>query len=384
MSKKFIRVGEIYLTGEKNRFTKQFSGNIKIGIAQENQTSEDRSKKHQTGNSHEIVILGKIKEVPDALVLEQRLHSYLSMRRLYGEWFVIDEEELPLIEAYGIILKDDVQSTVGLLQDSIKLGEVMDNGLMRNATDEELNLLEKVKVQKGRLMVSSNLCKIYKGELIKLAGLGSGIDGVLSITTKSGSKTFNKERFKKDYPELYEEFMVEKPEGWESKFTLQTKVSLNGLSPALAELIKEIKSNIHSGRVKSEKLERNELTTLLHFHYLKHNREKELAEYEINRLELELKQKMGDYLSLEGISSWKRGITPAKKEFSSAGLQVAYPELYVKYQEQKPDVWEVEVEKCRPYQFEKEDISFESIYQESSMEEIINESLTVLKKENVH
>ena len=384
MKKQFIRVGEIYLTGEKNRFTKQFSGHIKIGIAQENQTSEDRSKKHQTGNSHEIIILSKIKEVADALVLEQKLHAYLSMRRLYGEWFVIAEDELPLIEAYGIILKEQVRVSVELLKNSKRLGEIKDNGLTRQATDEEINLLKKLTIQKERLIISSNICKFCKAELIKLAGLGSGIEDVLSITTKSGGKSFDREQFMKDHPALYEECMVVKPEGWESKFTAQVRANLKSLSPELVALIKEIPADIHADRKKSKKLDRNEITTQLHYQYLKHNREKELAEYEINRLELELKQKMGDYLSVEGVSSWKRGETPAKKEFSSTVLQTKYPDLFAKYQVQKPDVWETEIEKYRPYQFEKEDISFESIYQESSMEEIINESLTVLKKENVH
>jgi hypothetical protein len=384
MSKKFIRVGEIYLTGEKNRFTKQFSGNIKIGIAQEKQTSEDRSKKHQTGNSHEIIILGKIKEVEDALVFEQKLHAYLSMRRLYGEWFVIAEDELPLLEAYGIILKDQVRVSVELLKNSKRLGEIKDNGLTREARDEEINLLKKLTNQKERLIISSNICKLCKAELIKLAGLGSGIEDVLSITTKSGGKSFDKDQFMKDHPELHEECMVVKPEGWESKFTSQTKINLKTLSPAIAELIKEIPADIHADRKKSKKLDRNEITTQLHYQYLKHNREEELAKYAIQELELELKQRTGEYLAIEGVSSWKRGETPAKKEFSSTVLQTKYPDLFAKYQVQKRDVWETEVEKYRPYQFEKEEISFESIYQYSSMEDIINESLTVLKKENVH
>lgn len=384
MSKKFIRVGEIYLTGEKNRFTKQFSGNIKIGIAQEKQTSEDRSKKHQTGNSHEIIILAKIKDVSDALVLEQKLHTYLTMRRLYGEWFVISEDELPLLEAYGIILKDQVQVSVELLQNSMGIGEIKDNGLTREATNEEINLLNKLTIQKERLLISSNICKVCKAELIKLAGLGSGIEDILSITTKSGGKYFDKDRFMKDHPELYEACMVEKPEGWESKFTAQAKANLKSLSPELAALIKKIPTDVHAGRKKSKKLDRNEIATQLHYQYLKHIREEELAKSAIHELELALKLRTGEYLAIEGVSSWKRGLTPVKKEFSSSTLQSNYPDIFAKYQVQKPDVWDTEVEKYRPYQFDKEEISFESIYHVSSREEIINESLTVLKKENVY
>jgi hypothetical protein len=375
--KKQINHGEVYFDSERDFRTGQVSDVLKIGISQNGRTSEDRLKDHQTGNSKQIVIESKIDNVPDALLLEQQLHVYLTLRRLHGEWFVLSVEERALVEAYGLMLKDQIQTRIELNEKCVELSEIPDNGLSREASPRELQILERLQVLEERVKLSAAISSICKSELTRLAGLGTGIERILSIDPKSEASVFDKARFKLENPELYDAFIMEKPAKWESKFSTQTKVSLKNISSDLANILKELPKNPHLGRTISPKIERSERTMLLHEEYLKHEREIKLANWEIEVLEAQLQIEMGEFNEIIGVATWKRHLKPSKEEFSASALKNKYPELYERYLIHKPHGWNNEVEKFRPYSFELGEISFESIYDQSSMDELINNCITL-------
>ena len=95
--------GQLYINRDRDYFSGELGDYVKIGIVNEHETrgSEERKGEHQTGNPREVVI---IQEFTSRMVqhLESRLHAKFALRRVSGEWFVMDDEfvENELLKAW--------------------------------------------------------------------------------------------------------------------------------------------------------------------------------------------------------------------------------------------------------------------------------------------
>jgi hypothetical protein len=240
------------------------------------------------------------------------------------------------------------------------------------ATDKEIQLLERLQLLERRVKLSSALLELNKAELLELAGLGTGIEGVLSIDSKTDPAVFDTTRFKNDHPEIYNSLIIEKADTWGSSFKLNSPPTLGEIAPEIAKMLKNITKETHIGRTEIPKIERTELAIRLHEDYLKHDREIRIAKWEIENLTNQLKINMGEFEEIIGVATWKRAWKSSNPQFSATALKEAHPDIHAKYLIHKPKGWSIRVEEFRPYLVERGEISFESIYDQSSMDELIN------------
>ena len=138
-----MKRGEIYFNREVYFLTAETSQYVKMGIVQEERKSEDRKKEHQTGNPREITIETRIEDTPDALGLESTLHNRFNARRINGEWFLLDSQEIENIKLVGLSLRDEQISNLPYYEKMEIANELLSNGLTRDASQEEKVLAER-------------------------------------------------------------------------------------------------------------------------------------------------------------------------------------------------------------------------------------------------
>ena len=192
--------GTIYINRDRDFITNEWGNFVKIGLVKDEREAETRRKEHQTGNPREVLIVREF-ESPLVTHLETRLHNRYAERRVSGEWFLMDDEfvqnELyPTIESMISKIENDNPYYLRRLE----LENVESNGVIREPTQDEIDLHEQYKDAKERNERVNASIAILKRQLVEVAGTAGGINRIIDFSVK-----INKESIKVDWKKLEEE-----------------------------------------------------------------------------------------------------------------------------------------------------------------------------------
>ena len=357
--------GQLYINRDRDYFSGELGDYVKIGIVKEHETrgSEERRGEHQTGNPREVVI---IREFTSRMVehLETRLHATFALRRVSGEWFVMDdtfvENELyPMIEKMNEQISNDEPFNE---QRRLELGNIESNGVKRDPTQDELNLHEQYKAAKERFdRVTANIL-LVKQKIVRLAGNVGGIEGIVNFqikTTKASTKIdwANLQKENKDLIEPFISIIEESVGAISGSLLLLNTQSLSEIDEALSNKAKEAEKEIKIPPKQGELdyAARTDELEKAHVEYLSLIGDEFESEVEMLCIKSKLACALGENEEINGIISWKRArkINPEKEDFDKKGFEERYPEIVKKYSSEKPEskTASVEMERQRKYSF---------------------------------
>lgn len=201
--------GEIYFIGERDHQTGVTSPYYKIGIVRsdENRTSEDRLREHQTGNPRPLFIHTII---PCELVerVETLMHGLQARHRLGGsEWFQF--EELVLAETIRTTqsFAEQTSEAAQFFRAAEELKSERANDVMLPATDAlkdlHLNLLVAERTIKSLDALLTEIRKAMREAIER----GEQVGGAARIARISYKEVFDTDSFKASHPEIYQTYL---------------------------------------------------------------------------------------------------------------------------------------------------------------------------------
>ena len=199
-----------------------------------------------------------------------------------------------------------------------------------------MQLHEQLIALQDQLFVEDGQLKLIKNQLLQAVGSSQGIEKVLDTKLTPPSTIWDKKAFLEKYtPEFYAPFMVSK-EKLKGTFKVIGKNNLKKVDEALAEKVKESAVDTPSYDALSDSLtERSSHITDLHLQYIQQNKTKYELEWEVARLEYQLKVHLGKNEEIEGVVKWPRSIA-VSEELDTKALQAAHPTLIEEFTVPKP------------------------------------------------
>jgi hypothetical protein len=350
-----MKEGEIYFNCEVDFLTGKITRYAKIGIVQENRKSEDRKKEHQTGNPREITIHARILQTPNAKGLESSLHNRFNFRRIHGEWFVLNDEEIQLVKAIGEELKHEQIENLPYYESMQEANEKLSNGETRDATSEELHLAERAKELTSQISILDAQKSIIRSQMIQfMPAESTEIPGVLTIDQSTGSPTFDKKRFIAENPELVDKYQKVIPAKVSNKFSAAYKVNLKSADSALHKQVQELPKENHEFRMPNVQIDWTDELQSLHASYLDLDRELESVTWELNFVENKIKASIGDYAEVTGIATWKRALGEEKTDLDTDAIKQHHFAIYENYLLPAASKWSVHISPFRAYPIEIE------------------------------
>ena len=345
-----MKRGEIYFNREVDFLTAETSQYVKIGIVQEERKSEDRKKEHQTGNPREITIETRIEDTPDALGLESTLHNRFNARRINGEWFLLDSQEIENIKLVGLSLRDEQISNLPYYEKMEIANELLSNGLTRDASQEEKVLAERASQLTGEISILEARKSITRSALLQSIDLHTTeITGILSIDKSKDSVIFNKAKFIAEHPEISQQYQKVKPAKMTANYSATYKMTLPRISKEINEEVKALPKELHDSRITNQGLDRSIELEVLHANYLEYDRKIEILRWELTFIEWKIKSSIYNYEKVVDLATWKRTLSPSSSELDVEAVKKHHPALYDSYMETKPGKWSVHINPFRPY-----------------------------------
>jgi len=314
-----------YLTGEKGAY-------VKIGIVRKDKTTEARIKQHQTGNPRGIIDEYTLSDVPFVEALETHLHYHFNALWITGEWFHMDEE---------FVKKVVVKEAERLRQEQLKfekkiylaeeLSTQLSNGKTRKAKKSEHKLIEAAHLIKLQIETADAKLCIAKSALIKSIGKNGEVPGVFHLSKSKDAIKFDATAFKNGNPALYEEYCYEKDGGFQKPFKLENTPKLKTVNPTLYDKKQKLPKERYKLSQIGKQKKRSKKIEALHLDYLNAIREFKLLDWELKKLEAQLKTCCGNFDGIEEVCTWVRKFKASKQVLNEKLFEEEQPEEYLKY-----------------------------------------------------
>jgi hypothetical protein len=352
-----MKEGEIYFNLEFDFLSRKITRYAKIGIAQENRKSEDRKKEHQTGNPREIVIHARILHTPNAKGLESSLHHRFNFRRIHGEWFILNDEEIQLIKCMGEELKQDQIENLPFYHSMVEASKKLSNGEIREATTEESNWAQRANELSSLIAIIEGKKSVIRSKLMQfLPAEATEIPGIVTIDQSMGSQTFDKKRFIAENPKLVARYQKVIPAKVSSTFSATYKVNLKSADAELYKEVQILPKENHEFRKPNVQIKRTSELENLHATYLDLDRELEILTWELNFIETKIKASINDYYTVTGVASWKRSLGEEKMDLDIDAIKELHSDIYQNYMIPAASKWSVHISPFRAYPIEIEPI----------------------------
>ena len=324
--------GEIYFIREQSHSGSDLTPLVKIGLVRqhEGRSSYERVQEHQTGNPRTLVLTDRNIIFTDAVDhVEAQLHRRFAPNRISGEWFEFNtssELDAALADAKG--LAAEMSKLRPLFEQAEILQVTPDDGEIADASEDDLMNATDLLIAKERVKICKTAKKPIE-ELIKKT-FESGVN--VGTAAKSGTKTFvskfDEAKFKQDYPEQYDEFLI-KSSSWYQRFYLDSKIAKSTdvkKFSAFNETQNEI-TRIDTQTINmSSPVKINGLNDLL----LEITQLQVIAEWDQEVAEAKLKQACGTQLGIKNICKWQRS-DKIKSVFDTESFSKKHPEQYIDY-----------------------------------------------------
>ncbi|MEC8657259.1 MAG: GIY-YIG nuclease family protein [Verrucomicrobiota bacterium] len=345
-----IKSGFIYFLCEQDVLTNETFDYVKIGKTDYDRPVSDRIDDHQTGNPRKIVDHESF-QVVSIDTIETHLHHTFAKYRILGEWFQMDKTTLREAIFEGKRVDQEINARIKALTAATEANDLESSKPEREATMEELELLEKtIKSAEDLKRLQTKLACLKTG-LVAEMGTAKGIEGVLTYTEKARQPNFDEKSFKEEHPEKHARFQVEKT-------SLSRSFSLARNPRPTSELCSDwvTRSKEYKAKVEKESpfsaptFKRNDMLEDLHEQYLKVIGEISRASIEKDMLEAQIKAACGTARGIEEVCSWNR-IQKKTMAFSASILAEEDPELHQKYLVPRKPTHSLSVSLMRSYPF---------------------------------
>lgn len=321
-----MQVGEIYFIRERDRTDGQHSSYVKIGLVKSTKrNSEERLLDHQTGNPRDLVLHHKV-ETPSPYWVERGLHHRLGRKRVRGEWFLLEADEL--IES--IVLAEELARQafefVDLIEEADSLRKIVSNGTILPPTQDASDWLEQLSQARARVEICKALGNEYTMVFQSLSKEEQQAveDEELIVIEPYIHRIFDKEGFARDYPDLYGRFITLKTSPSGNFLPKYSSYPVTELDRDLAQF--EIDFRDACQKVLAESMAFSDLAEL---HRDLESRQN-AYEWEKSIADANLRVICGHADGIEGLCTWKRTVKE-KEEFDEDGLQSSHPEEYKKF-----------------------------------------------------
>lgn len=319
--------GEIYFIRETDYATGKPSTYVKIGLVRysEKRDSFGRLAEHQTGNPRRL-LLDKDHVVKTQAVdmVEAHLHTLFAEARISGEWFELSTEKQlknAIQEAHR--LAEEVANYMPIFEEAAKLDAIQSNGMKRDATDEELQLINRRVISKRQAKICAAHEKGIKDFLTKEFSEGRDIEVAAKTSVVNFKPEFDRDTFEAEQPALWKEYQGE-VQIWLHEFHPLFRAKASDLDSGFNSSIAGIKQLIETAQETgdfSKLVEANLLLTNL----------KGLNEWEARITEAKLKVAIGEHDEITKAFTWVRKFDEPKLVFSEGKLATDYPDIYKRY-----------------------------------------------------
>jgi hypothetical protein len=316
--------GEIYFIRETEYPTGTLSPFVKIGLVhyKDDRDSYGRLSEHQTGNPRRLRLDDDhIVKTQAVDMVEARLHRIFATSRISGEWFELPNQadlKKALEEAQNLAAL--VASYRPKFEAAMKLETEKSDGTIREATAEELELVQHLIVARKQTTTCTDLEKDIKAILTKAYSEGADIAVAAKSTMRVYSPRFDADAFQAENQELFEKYQGQ-VETWQHKFAPIPRAK--DLGPEFDSSIAEVDVILNGVRESKKYSDLVEATLLL-------TNLKGISGWEAKVAEAELKLLMGNAEELKGAVRWKRFFEPTTK-LDEATLAAMHPDVYKKY-----------------------------------------------------
>jgi len=341
-----LKAGELYFIGELDHRTQKTTPFVKIGIVKEHEVRDTskRLKEHQTGNPRQIVELAVL-ATPNVERVETTMHGLYAPYGVGGEWFERSGDDLTATIRHAGELVTTMRGAEAALNEAERLVKVESAGdpLTPDSTtlDQHRRLLEFKAVESA----IDQAGKAVRSALAQAHSQGLAVDRFVSVQIKQSAAAFDKERFEREHPEVYAQFLADKQRMAQRFNTVSDKgldVSLQRLAPVVAALVGEIDAAVHSAGA------RDESAASLHQHYLQLLVEQASVDLEIELLTAVLKATCGEFPGIAGVCTWKRQ-SKTETKLDESALKREHSDLYASYLAAKPPTTAIVVARNRGY-----------------------------------
>ena len=316
--------GELYVIGELDLRTNEKTNYYKVGIVREKKerTSAERLKDHQTGNPRELFVYDFIKcRVVEEV--ETVFHKLMAPKGVRGEWLELQENELAGALALIHLLNQQVNVHYNFFEQAESLKKQVSSEDILSTNGEILGWHKSYAAADVRSKAAGKVLKSISDALKEAASAGIALNQIVEIQLKEGRKSFDKESFREQYPDLYEKYVVFE-ETSKQRFTptipKEIKDSLNEIDPELFDILEAIEDFIDD--VKSSKRTYQEL----HGQYLQVLSIEADADWIKTIAEARIKTACASAGGIEGVCTWSRS-NETKQAFDEKLFREQNPDL---------------------------------------------------------
>lgn len=300
--------GWLYFLGEIDFKSGQKFSYVKIGKTDYDRPVSDRSNDHQTGNPRLII------EVADSIrtnfidTLETYMHHRFATKRVHGEWFLFDEDELneAVDEANRV---NELLDSVLIESQSVKeMNKLLSNGktiapIKSVMTDYEQYVLH----ENSRTLHKLNQ-DIVTAKLRKMTSSNGRLDGVSVLSLVPQKAKFDEVGFENKHPGILAKYMKTEDKISRS-YTIANKPSAAKSHKEINSVLKEIKSTHEEIiAVKEILVPRDSSIESLHYEWLELYEKEAESKIMAEIYSLKLQSACGENEEIEGVCKWKRNL----------------------------------------------------------------------------
>lgn len=338
--------GELYIVGEVDPKTGADNSFVKIGIVRENEnrSTDQRIKEHQTGNPRRLSVRSIVKTAMVERV-ETALHDQFAPLRISGEWFHMDATQVEEVVSVAKAMAKDASKKNPLVQQADALRKVLSDGNILTADKESMKLYRSCVEADAALKLCSAAAAATKAALAEAHSSKVDVSDFLRVVKKEGTVSIDQEALEAQHPKIWARFLVTK-ERISQRFTLASAgkdaIDVAAVAPDLFARASEISRQAARAAAKRTALEK------LHRSFLELVALQSPIEWRRDLAEEELRARCGTSAGIEGICKWQRTMTESTS-FDTVGFRKAHPDLADRFEVRKPGSTAFIVAKDRNY-----------------------------------
>ncbi|MDC0297372.1 hypothetical protein OAK92_02235, partial [Crocinitomicaceae bacterium] len=231
------------------------------------------------------------------------------------------------------------------------LSAQLSNGQTRKPNKVELKMRDVHQLIKFNIEVADAKLKIAKSALIQSIGKYGSVAEVFHLSISKDAIKFDAPAFKNANQALYDSYCFEKEGGFQKTFRGEPGFKLKTEDEALYKQVKQLPKEIYTdAQIKKEK-KRSIKIEGLHWNYLKALREYKLLDWELTKIEAQLKATCGHYDGIKNVCTWVRKHKEATQSFNEKRFEEEQPKEYLKYLKVKSGNFIGRIELSRAYPF---------------------------------
>lgn len=321
--------GELYFIRERDVLSGETSTYCKIGRIGDSRDGDTstRAEEHQTGNPRELLVIERVKS-PAISELEASVHSRFALKRVFGEWFELSDEELAEVFRAATALAGEQAEHLEAMQaaEDLKLVESGKETRPASADDRAWfeQLLQATVAERALKKLSGRSTAAFR----EAADAGREI-GLFAGHTVRVSTPLDEARLEEAHPGLYSQFLTKQPVLSQRFNSAVPRARADEELPGQFSGVQEQLDSALSGlEAMPDDLEP------LHLVHLELLGLQASARWDKEIAEANLKASCGVTAGIEGIATWQRSTTE-KEKFDKGAFKKEHPELDSAFRTQK-------------------------------------------------